>query len=45
MKFVPKFGQKALGRQVSQDMLDSTNGDPNFLDTVVTGDESLGYHP
>jgi hypothetical protein len=27
--------------QNSQDMLDSTNIDPNFMNTIITGDESL----
>ena len=34
--------------EVSQDMLDSTNSDPEFMNTIITGDdESLvyGYDP
>ena len=33
--------------EVSQDMLDSTNSDPDFLNTIITGDESwvYGYDP
>jgi hypothetical protein len=28
--------------QVSQDILDSTHSDPDFTNTIITGDESLG---
>ena len=28
---------------VSQDMLDSTNSDPNFMNTIITGDEPWVY--
>ena len=50
VKFVLKLlttEQKQLRLEVSQDMLDSANGDPNFLNTVITGDESwvYGYDP
>ena len=33
--------------QDSQDMLDSTNGDPDFMNTIITDDESgvYGYDP
>ena len=26
-----------------QDMLDSTNSDPDFMDTIISGDESWVY--
>ena len=45
-KFVPKLltmEQKQLRLEVSQDMLDCANGDPDFLNTVITGDESWVY--
>ena len=41
--FVPKLlkaEQKQVRVVVSQDMLDSTNSDPDFLNTIITGDES-----
>jgi len=41
-KFVPELltaEQKQLRVEVSQDMLDSTNSDPDFLNTIITGDE------
>ncbi|XP_049519121.1 protein GVQW3-like [Dermacentor silvarum] len=49
-KFVPKLltvEQKQLRVEVSQDMLDSTNSDPDFMNTVITGDEfwTYGYDP
>ena len=49
-KFVPKMltaEQKQLRVEVSQDMLDSTNSDADFLNTIITGDESwlYGYDP
>ncbi|XP_013792742.1 putative uncharacterized protein FLJ37770 [Limulus polyphemus] len=49
-KFVPKLltaEQKELRVEVSQDMLDSTNSDPDFMNTIITGDESwvYGYDP
>ena len=49
-KFVPKLltaEQKQLRVKVSQDTLDSTNSDPDFLNTIITGDESwvYGYDP
>ena len=49
-KFVPKLltaEQKELRVEVSQDMLDSTNSDPDFLNTIITGDEywMYGYDP
>ena len=42
-KFVPKLltmEQKQLHVEVSQDMLDYANRDPEFLNIVITGDES-----
>ena len=49
-KFVPKLltaEQKQLRVDVSQDMLDSTNRCPDFMNTIITGDESwvYGYDP
>ena len=49
-KFVPKLltiEQKQLRLEVSQDMLDYANSDPEFLNIVTTGDESwvYGYDP
>ena len=49
-KFVPKLltaEQKQLRVEVSQDMLDSTNSDPDFMNTIITGDETwvYGYDP
>ena len=49
-KFVPKLltmEQKQHHLEVSQDMLDYANSDPEFLNIVITGDESLvyGYDP
>ena len=35
--------QKQLLVEVSQDMLDSTNCDPDFMNTIITGDESWVY--
>ena len=39
--------QKQLRVKVSQDMLDSTNSDPDFMNTIITCDESwvYGYDP
>ncbi|XP_053957099.1 uncharacterized protein LOC128862448 [Anastrepha ludens] len=45
-KFVPKLltvEQKELRVEVSQDMLDSINSDPDFMNTIITGDESWVY--
>jgi hypothetical protein len=45
-KFVPKLltiEQKQLRLEVAQDMLDSANSDPEFLNIVTTGDESWVY--
>ncbi|PNF31996.1 hypothetical protein B7P43_G06551 [Cryptotermes secundus] len=43
-KFVPKLlspEQQQLRLEVAQDMLECANRDPEFLKTVITGDESL----
>ena len=45
-KFVPKLlttEQKQLRVEVSQDMQDFTNSNPNFMNTIITGDESWVY--
>ncbi|GFT08297.1 HTH_48 domain-containing protein [Nephila pilipes] len=45
-KFVPKLlssEQKDLLFDVAQDLLDTTNTDPGFLNTVITEDESWVY--
>ncbi|GFT34863.1 HTH_48 domain-containing protein [Nephila pilipes] len=47
-KFVPKLlspEQKDLRFEVAQDLLDTANIDPGFLNTVITGDESWVYGP
>ncbi|XP_065281329.1 protein GVQW3-like [Dermacentor albipictus] len=49
-KFMPKLltvEQKQPRVEVSQDMLDSTNSDPDFINTIITGDGSwvYGYDP
>ena len=49
-KFVPKLltmEQKQLSLEVAQDMLDSANSNPEFLNIVTTGDEPwvYGYDP
>lgn len=48
-KFVPKLltmEQKQLRLEIARDMLDNANSDPNFLNTVITGDEWVyGYDP
>ena len=49
-KSVPKLltaEQKELCVEVAQDLLDTTSTDPEFLNTVITGDESwvYGYDP
>ena len=49
-KFVPKLltmEQKQLCLEIAQDMLDCIESDSNFLNTVITGDESwvYGYDP
>jgi hypothetical protein len=35
--------QKQIRVEVSQDMLDSTTGEPDFMNTIITGDESWVY--
>jgi hypothetical protein len=45
-KFVPKLlsqEQQQLHREVPRDMLECANGDPEFLKTVITGDETWMY--
>jgi hypothetical protein len=45
-KSVPKLllqEQQQLCLKVTQDMLECANGDPEFLKTVVTGDETWMY--
>nr|XP_037281959.1 protein GVQW3-like [Rhipicephalus microplus] len=45
-KFVVKLltvERKQLHVEVSQDMLDFTSSDPNFMNTIITGDESWVY--
>lgn len=49
-KFVPKLlspEQKDLRFEVAQDLLDTANTDGEFLNTMITGDESwvYGYDP
>ncbi|XP_054720515.1 protein GVQW3-like [Uloborus diversus] len=49
-KFEPKLlspEQKDLRLEVAQDLLNTANADPGFLNTVITGDESwvYGYDP
>jgi len=42
-KFVPKLltmEQKQLRLEIAQDMLDCIESDSNFLNTMITGDES-----
>jgi AraC-like DNA-binding protein len=50
VKFVPKLlsqEQQQLRLEVARDMLECANGDPEFLKTVITGDETwvYGYDP
>jgi histone-lysine N-methyltransferase SETMAR len=50
VKFLPKLlamEQKQLRLEVSQDMLDYANSNPDFLNIFITGDESwvYGYNP
>ncbi|KAA0203511.1 hypothetical protein HAZT_HAZT001876, partial [Hyalella azteca] len=45
-KLVPKLlllEQKDLWFEVAQDILDTANTDPEFLNTMITGDESWLY--
>ena len=49
-KFVPKLlteQQKELQKEISEDMLDLANHDPEFIKTIITGDETwvYGYDP
>ena len=49
-KFVPKLlteQQKELRKEISQDMLDLANHDPEFIKTIITVDEMwvYGYDP
>ena len=49
-KFVPKLlmeQQKELRKKISEDMLDLANHDPDFIKTIITGDETwvYGYDP
>ena len=49
-KFIPKLlteQQKELRKESSQDMLDIANHDPQFMETIITGDETgvYGYDP
>ena len=49
-KFVPKLlpeQQKELRKEISEDMLDLVNHDPEFIETIITGDETWvhGYDP
>ena len=45
-KFVPKLlkaEQKQLRVKIAQNMLGSTNSDPDFVNAIITGDESWVY--
>ena len=49
-KFIPELltmEQKQCCLDIPQDMLDIANSDPNFLNTLITGDERwvYGYDP
>ena len=49
-KFVPKLltgQQRELRKEISEDMLDLANHDPEFVKTIITGDETwvCGYDP
>ena len=49
-KFVLKLlteQQKELWKEISEDMLDLANHDPEFIKTIITGDETwiYGYNP
>lgn len=44
--FVPKLltmEQKQLHLEITQDLLDNASSNPNFLNTMITGDESWVY--
>ena len=45
-KFVPKLlteEQKELRKEISEDMLDLANHDPEFIKTIISGDETWVY--
>ena len=45
-KFVPKLlteEQKELRKEICKDMLDCANHDPEFIKTIITGDETWVY--
>ena len=45
-KFVPKLlteQQKELRKEISEDMLDLANHDPEFIKTIIAGDETWAY--
>ena len=49
-KFVPKLlteQQMERRKEISEDMLDLTNHDPEFIKAIITGDETwvYGYNP
>ena len=49
-KFVPKLlteQQNELRKEIVEDMLDVANHDPEFIETIITGDETwdYGYDP
>ena len=49
-KFVPKLlteQHKELRKEISEDMLDLANHNPEFIKTIITGDETwvYGYDP
>ena len=49
-KFVPKLlmeQQKELQKEISEDVFDLANHDPEFIKTIITGDETwvYGYDP
>ena len=49
-KFVPKLlmeEQKELQKEICNNMLDCANHDPEFMKTIITGDETwvYGYDP
>ncbi|XP_072140818.1 protein GVQW3-like [Dermacentor andersoni] len=46
-KFVPRVQQKAHRKAICQDLLHHVNENPNFLDNVVTGEETwvFDYDP
>jgi hypothetical protein len=46
-KILLTMEQKQRSLEIAQDMLNNANSNPNFLNTVITGDESwvYGYDP